>query len=152
MMYTYVSSTRFTSWYVFWEVWMKLKNLGETQREDVQSSAQIVTQGQNWTRHTRDANFTHWPLHVPESFTLKCRTGAVLKCKIIFQLKDPSTTRYEVPFVAMPSNRHTTSQDLLYDVEFQPDPFGFVVRRRSNGRVLWVCSTFFIQALLFIWG
>ncbi|KAK3520467.1 hypothetical protein QTP70_024085 [Hemibagrus guttatus] len=51
-------------------------------------------------------------------------------------LKDPSTTRYEVPFVAMPSNRHTNPQGLLYDVEFQPDPFGFVVRRRSNGRVL----------------
>uniref|UniRef100_A0A4W4EG98 Lysosomal alpha-glucosidase n=1 Tax=Electrophorus electricus TaxID=8005 RepID=A0A4W4EG98_ELEEL len=51
-------------------------------------------------------------------------------------LKDPSSTRYEVPFVAVSSGRATGMQSRLYDVEFQPDPFGFIVRRRSNGRVL----------------
>ncbi|XP_017317133.1 lysosomal alpha-glucosidase [Ictalurus punctatus] len=51
-------------------------------------------------------------------------------------LKDPSSTRYEVPFVRVPSSRRTDMQDFLYDVDFQSDPFGFVVRRRSNGRVL----------------
>uniref|UniRef100_A0A3B1JC91 Lysosomal alpha-glucosidase n=1 Tax=Astyanax mexicanus TaxID=7994 RepID=A0A3B1JC91_ASTMX len=51
-------------------------------------------------------------------------------------LKDPSQDRYEVPFVAVPPTTPTDTQSFLYDVEFQPDPFGFVVRRASNGRVL----------------
>ncbi|XP_062874741.1 lysosomal alpha-glucosidase [Trichomycterus rosablanca] len=51
-------------------------------------------------------------------------------------LKDPLSARYEVPFVTVPPSRPADKQSLLYDVEFHPDPFGFVVRRRSNGRVL----------------
>uniref|UniRef100_A0A3B4D4X4 Lysosomal alpha-glucosidase n=1 Tax=Pygocentrus nattereri TaxID=42514 RepID=A0A3B4D4X4_PYGNA len=51
-------------------------------------------------------------------------------------LTDPFHARYEVPFAAVPPSAPTDTQALLYDVEFQPDPFGFVVRRRSNGRVL----------------
>ncbi|XP_076853360.1 lysosomal alpha-glucosidase isoform X2 [Brachyhypopomus gauderio] len=51
-------------------------------------------------------------------------------------LKDPSSARYEVPFVTVSSGTPTSTPSRLYDVEFQPDPFGFIVRRRSNGRVL----------------
>ncbi|KAI5097402.1 lysosomal alpha-glucosidase isoform X1, partial [Silurus meridionalis] len=51
-------------------------------------------------------------------------------------LKDPSSARYEVPYVKVPSSKRTNTEGFLYDVDFQSDPFGFVVRRRSNGQVL----------------
>uniref|UniRef100_A0A671MMY0 Lysosomal alpha-glucosidase n=1 Tax=Sinocyclocheilus anshuiensis TaxID=1608454 RepID=A0A671MMY0_9TELE len=51
-------------------------------------------------------------------------------------LKDPASPRYEVPFVTSQSRGHKDIQNPLYDVNFQPDPFGFIVRRKSNGRVL----------------
>ncbi|XP_016431268.1 lysosomal alpha-glucosidase isoform X2 [Sinocyclocheilus rhinocerous] len=51
-------------------------------------------------------------------------------------LKDPASPRYEVPFVTSQSRGHKDIQNPLYDVDFQPDPFGFIVRRKSNGRVL----------------
>ncbi|XP_057201681.1 lysosomal alpha-glucosidase isoform X2 [Triplophysa rosa] len=51
-------------------------------------------------------------------------------------LKDPSSPRYEVPFVTSCPRGHGDTQIPLYDVEFQPDPFAIIVRRKSNGRVL----------------
>ncbi|XP_029996418.1 lysosomal alpha-glucosidase [Sphaeramia orbicularis] len=54
-------------------------------------------------------------------------------------VKDPSYPRYEVQLLGEPhSGAHgkTDSQDTLYSTEFHPDPFGFMVRRKSNGRVI----------------
>ncbi|KAM6966271.1 lysosomal alpha-glucosidase [Tautogolabrus adspersus] len=51
-------------------------------------------------------------------------------------LKDPSSQRYEVQLpVDVPPNR-SDAQDALYTAEYQSEPFGFVVRRKSNGRVI----------------
>lgn len=54
-------------------------------------------------------------------------------------VKDPSYPRYEVQLPGDPRSgapRKTDSQDTLYSTEFHPDPFGFIVRRKSNGRVI----------------
>ncbi|KAM4597980.1 lysosomal alpha-glucosidase isoform 2-T2 [Polymixia lowei] len=51
-------------------------------------------------------------------------------------LKDPSSRRYEVPLPTGKSRRNGGTQDHLYEVDFHPDPFGFIVRRKSNGRVI----------------
>ncbi|XP_034046312.1 lysosomal alpha-glucosidase [Thalassophryne amazonica] len=50
--------------------------------------------------------------------------------------KDPSSQRYEVQLPAGHSHRNLDTQDPLYTTEFHPDPFGFIVRRKSNGRVI----------------
>ncbi|XP_074553589.1 lysosomal alpha-glucosidase [Halichoeres trimaculatus] len=51
-------------------------------------------------------------------------------------LKDPSSQRYEVKLPGDVPQNNTTTQDVLYITEFQSDPFGFIVRRKSNGRVI----------------
>ncbi|XP_037648431.1 lysosomal alpha-glucosidase isoform X1 [Sebastes umbrosus] len=52
-------------------------------------------------------------------------------------LKDPSSQRYEVKLPAgVPQSKADTQQDALYTTEYQSDPFGFIVRRKSNGRVI----------------
>lgn len=54
-------------------------------------------------------------------------------------VKDPAYSRYEVQLPGEPhSGAHgkADSQDTLYSTEFHPDPFGFIVRRKSNGRVI----------------
>uniref|UniRef100_A0A4W6DT06 Lysosomal alpha-glucosidase n=1 Tax=Lates calcarifer TaxID=8187 RepID=A0A4W6DT06_LATCA len=49
---------------------------------------------------------------------------------------DPSSQRYEVKLPAgVPLSRAAT-HDALYTTEYQPDPFGFIVRRKSNGKVI----------------
>ncbi|CAJ1074960.1 lysosomal alpha-glucosidase [Xyrichtys novacula] len=51
-------------------------------------------------------------------------------------IKDPSSQRYEVKLPAdVPRNRSNT-QDALYTTEYQSEPFGFIVRRKSNGKVI----------------
>uniref|UniRef100_A0A8C4EJJ1 Lysosomal alpha-glucosidase n=1 Tax=Dicentrarchus labrax TaxID=13489 RepID=A0A8C4EJJ1_DICLA len=45
--------------------------------------------------------------------------------------------RYEVKLPAgVPQNKADPTQDVLYTTEYQSDPFGFIVRRKSNGRVI----------------
>uniref|UniRef100_A0A8C4EDD1 Lysosomal alpha-glucosidase n=1 Tax=Dicentrarchus labrax TaxID=13489 RepID=A0A8C4EDD1_DICLA len=52
-------------------------------------------------------------------------------------LKDSSSQRYEVKLPAgVPQNKADPTQDVLYTTEYQSDPFGFIVRRKSNGRVI----------------
>ncbi|XP_048847390.1 lysosomal alpha-glucosidase [Brienomyrus brachyistius] len=51
-------------------------------------------------------------------------------------LKDPASPRYEVPLSYTHSARSSQSRDPLYLTEFLTNPFGFIVRRKSNGRVL----------------
>uniref|UniRef100_A0A674P8U8 Lysosomal alpha-glucosidase n=1 Tax=Takifugu rubripes TaxID=31033 RepID=A0A674P8U8_TAKRU len=51
-------------------------------------------------------------------------------------MKDPSSPRYEVELPAVVVREETDAEDLLYTTEYQPDPFGFIVRRKTNGRVI----------------
>ncbi|XP_073350989.1 lysosomal alpha-glucosidase [Pagrus major] len=51
-------------------------------------------------------------------------------------LKDPSSQRYEVKLPGGVPQSKADSQDALYTTEYQSDPFGFIVRRKSNGRVI----------------
>ncbi|XP_041673512.1 lysosomal alpha-glucosidase isoform X1 [Cheilinus undulatus] len=51
-------------------------------------------------------------------------------------LKDPSSQRYEVKLPGDAPQSKSDTQDALYTTEYQPDPFGFIVRRKSNGRVI----------------
>uniref|UniRef100_A0A674PD53 Lysosomal alpha-glucosidase n=1 Tax=Takifugu rubripes TaxID=31033 RepID=A0A674PD53_TAKRU len=54
----------------------------------------------------------------------------------LLQMKDPSSPRYEVELPAVVVREETDAEDLLYTTEYQPDPFGFIVRRKTNGRVI----------------
>ncbi|GAA6228663.1 lysosomal alpha-glucosidase-like [Lates japonicus] len=51
-------------------------------------------------------------------------------------LKDPSSQRYEVELPAGVPLSRVDTHDALYTTEYQPDPFGFIVRRKSNGKVI----------------
>ncbi|XP_022608272.1 lysosomal alpha-glucosidase [Seriola dumerili] len=51
-------------------------------------------------------------------------------------LKDPSSQRYEVKLPAGVPQSRADSYDALYTTEYQSDPFGFIVRRKSNGNVI----------------
>ncbi|KAI9514722.1 hypothetical protein NQZ68_030911 [Dissostichus eleginoides] len=50
--------------------------------------------------------------------------------------KDPSSQRYEVKLPAGVPQSPADTQDALYTTEYQAEPFGFIVRRKSNGRVI----------------
>lgn len=50
------------------------------------------------------------------------------------QIKDPASRRYEVP-LETPRVR-SRAPSTLYNVEFSEEPFGVVVRRQLDGRVL----------------
>ncbi|KAG7470358.1 lysosomal alpha-glucosidase [Solea senegalensis] len=51
-------------------------------------------------------------------------------------LKDPSSQRYEVKLPADDPKSRADNSDVLYTTEYQSDPFGFIVRRKSNGRTI----------------
>ncbi|XP_063072714.1 lysosomal alpha-glucosidase [Engraulis encrasicolus] len=75
------------------------------------------------------------PSHLPRDLSvlsLEVETGAHLH----ITLKDPFFPRYEVPLSPQLSEGSSGTKDRWLDIKFQKDPFGFVVRRSSNGRVL----------------
>ncbi|XP_043091754.1 LOW QUALITY PROTEIN: lysosomal alpha-glucosidase [Puntigrus tetrazona] len=77
------------------------------------------------------------PSYVPRDIpTLQLDVMPETLGRLHLTLKDPASPRYEVPFVTSQSRGHKDVQNPLYDVDFQLDPFGFIVRRKSNGRVL----------------
>uniref|UniRef100_A0AAQ5YWA8 Lysosomal alpha-glucosidase n=1 Tax=Amphiprion ocellaris TaxID=80972 RepID=A0AAQ5YWA8_AMPOC len=51
-------------------------------------------------------------------------------------LKDASSQRYEVHLPGGIPESSADNQSVFYAAEYQSDPFGFIVRRRSNGRVI----------------
>lgn len=59
------------------------------------------------------------------------------------KLKDPSSQRYEVHLPGGVPQSKANTQSVLYTTEYQSDPFGFMVRRKSNGRVMWVVHFIF---------
>ncbi|XP_042525958.1 lysosomal alpha-glucosidase [Dipodomys spectabilis] len=54
--------------------------------------------------------------------------------RLRLMIKDPSSKRYEVPLET--PHVHSRAPSPLYSVEFWEEPFGVVVRRKSDGRVL----------------
>uniref|UniRef100_A0A8C5WMN8 Lysosomal alpha-glucosidase n=1 Tax=Leptobrachium leishanense TaxID=445787 RepID=A0A8C5WMN8_9ANUR len=54
--------------------------------------------------------------------------------RLRFTIKDPVNVRYEVPLRTPKVSEGASST--LYDVQFNKDPFGMIVRRKSSGRVL----------------
>ncbi|XP_029014912.1 lysosomal alpha-glucosidase [Betta splendens] len=48
--------------------------------------------------------------------------------------RDPSSPRYEVKLPAGFSQQSAHTHESLYSLEYQSDPFGFIVRRNSSGR------------------
>lgn len=59
-----------------------------------------------------------------------------------WQIYDYANPRYEVPVpLNLPSSPSSTSQDRLYEVSVQTQPFGIQVRRKSTGTVMWATAT-----------
>ncbi|XP_066093234.1 lysosomal alpha-glucosidase isoform X1 [Saccopteryx bilineata] len=54
--------------------------------------------------------------------------------RLHFTIKDPASRRYEVPLET--PRVHSQAPSTLYSVEFSDEPFGVVVRRKLDGRVL----------------
>uniref|UniRef100_A0A3P8WJY7 Lysosomal alpha-glucosidase n=1 Tax=Cynoglossus semilaevis TaxID=244447 RepID=A0A3P8WJY7_CYNSE len=76
------------------------------------------------------------PFYLPRDIStlrleIEERTAGVLH----LTLKDPSVQRYEVE---LPDDvtQSRDKKDVLYITEFKSDPFGFIVRRKSNGNVI----------------
>ncbi|KAG9343865.1 hypothetical protein JZ751_013249 [Albula glossodonta] len=77
------------------------------------------------------------PSYLPRDIsTLQLEVMAETEGRLHLTLKDPASARYEVPLSVTRSRTNPSAPDALYSVEFHPDPFGFIVRRRSNSRVL----------------
>uniref|UniRef100_A0A8C6PL15 Lysosomal alpha-glucosidase n=1 Tax=Nothobranchius furzeri TaxID=105023 RepID=A0A8C6PL15_NOTFU len=51
-------------------------------------------------------------------------------------ITDPSTQRYEVPLLDGIRHTKASSQNVLYTTEYQSDPFGFIVSRKSSGTII----------------
>uniref|UniRef100_A0A8D0D4M4 Lysosomal alpha-glucosidase n=1 Tax=Sander lucioperca TaxID=283035 RepID=A0A8D0D4M4_SANLU len=77
------------------------------------------------------------PSHLPRDIsTLQLEVIEETAGCLHLTLKDPSSQRYEVKLPAGVPQSKTDTQDALYTTEYQSDPFGFIVRRKSNGRVI----------------
>ncbi|XP_029913099.1 lysosomal alpha-glucosidase isoform X2 [Myripristis murdjan] len=77
------------------------------------------------------------PSYLPRDITtLRLEVMEETAGRLHLTLKDPSSQRYEVKLPVGKPRSNGNTQDPLYAIEFQPDPFGFIVRRQSNGRVI----------------
>ncbi|XP_019633179.1 PREDICTED: lysosomal alpha-glucosidase-like isoform X3 [Branchiostoma belcheri] len=94
--------------------------LGEVQPTPLGASAVLRRNGSS--PYPRDANQL--------SMVLRMETDG----RLHLVLNDTASRRYEVP-IATPAAT-TKAAAPLYDVEYSHNPFGIVVKRRSNGRVL----------------
>uniref|UniRef100_A0A9L0SKB0 Lysosomal alpha-glucosidase n=1 Tax=Equus caballus TaxID=9796 RepID=A0A9L0SKB0_HORSE len=75
------------------------------------------------------------PTFVPKDIlTLRLDVLVETESRLHFTIKDPANRRYEVPLETPRVRSRATST--LYSVEFSEEPFGVVVRRKLNGRVL----------------
>lgn len=66
---------------------------------------------------------------------INCKGPTVVLCKSV-QLTDPKTRRFEVPHEHVKPFTGSAASGLKYKVELKQNPFGLVVTRASNGRVL----------------
>ncbi|XP_037332259.2 lysosomal alpha-glucosidase isoform X1 [Pungitius pungitius] len=77
------------------------------------------------------------PSHLPRDIpSLHLEVSEETAACFRLTLKDPSSRRYEVKLPAGVPSRKTAEKDVLYSTEYQSDPFGFIMRRKSNGRVI----------------
>lgn len=66
--------------------------------------------------------------------TLRLDVQMETESRLHFTIKDPANKRYEVPLEV--PRVHSRALSPLYSVEFSEEPFGLVVRRKLDGRVL----------------
>ncbi|XP_003786123.1 lysosomal alpha-glucosidase [Otolemur garnettii] len=66
--------------------------------------------------------------------TLRLDVRMETESRLHFTIKDPAKRRYEVP-LATP-RVHSQVPSRIYSIEFSEEPFGIVVRRKLDGRVL----------------
>nr|XP_027811305.1 lysosomal alpha-glucosidase [Marmota flaviventris] len=66
--------------------------------------------------------------------TLRLDVLMETESRLHFTIKDPANKRYEVPLQV--PRVHSRALSPLYSVEFSEEPFGLVVRRKLDGRVL----------------
>ncbi|XP_028912852.1 lysosomal alpha-glucosidase isoform X1 [Ornithorhynchus anatinus] len=66
--------------------------------------------------------------------TLQLKVVLENQARLHFTIKDPANQRYEVPLETPKVSGRAPST--LYDVDFSCDPFGLIVRRKSNDLVL----------------
>ncbi|KAM6957048.1 lysosomal alpha-glucosidase [Aplochiton taeniatus] len=77
------------------------------------------------------------PSYLPkEILTLRLEVMEETESRLHLTLKDPLSQRYEVPLPTDQSKSRAVTQDPFYTTEFQPEPFGFIIRRTSSGRVI----------------
>ncbi|KAM7386830.1 hypothetical protein PAMA_009453 [Pampus argenteus] len=77
------------------------------------------------------------PSYLPKDIpTLRLEVTEETATCLHLTLKDPSSQRYEVQLPASVPQNKSDTQDVLYTTEYQSDPFGFIVQRKSNGRVI----------------
>ncbi|KAJ8251633.1 hypothetical protein GJAV_G00223460 [Gymnothorax javanicus] len=77
------------------------------------------------------------PSYLPRDIsTLRLEVMEESDDRLHLTLKDPAHPRYEVPLFGARTLKNPKSQATLYSIEFNPDPFGFIIRRKSTGRVL----------------
>ncbi|XP_056143796.1 lysosomal alpha-glucosidase [Lampris incognitus] len=77
------------------------------------------------------------PSYLPKDIpTLRLEVMKETAGRLHLTVKDPSSRRYEVPLPSGRPGGSVKTQDTLYAIEFNTDPFGFIVRRKSNGRVI----------------
>ncbi|NXH29482.1 MGA protein, partial [Myiagra hebetior] len=70
--------------------------------------------------------------------TLRLEVKYHLNNMLQFKIYDYQNPRYEVPVpLNLPSSPTSTSQDRLYEVALQIQPFGIQIRRKSTGTVIW---------------
>lgn len=66
---------------------------------------------------------------------LTCKWPTSVLCECV-QITDPKAQRFEVPHEHVKPFQGSQASDTSYEVELKQNPFGLVVKRKSNGRVL----------------
>ncbi|KAM6905326.1 lysosomal alpha-glucosidase [Xenentodon cancila] len=90
------------------------------------------------TVHGKTATLTRAiPSYLPKDIpTLKLGVVEESAGCLHLTVKDPFSERYEVHLPGGVPQSKVDTQDVLYTTEYQSDPFGFIVRRKSNRRVI----------------
>ncbi|XP_043925565.1 lysosomal alpha-glucosidase [Protopterus annectens] len=84
--------------------------------------------------HTALLNRSSSSFYPKDIMTVQLEVMYETEGRLHFTLKDPGNKRYEVPIKVPKVSSQPVSK--LYEVKFSSDPFGIIVLRKSNGRVL----------------
>ncbi|KAM7067900.1 lysosomal alpha-glucosidase isoform 1-T2 [Molossus nigricans] len=91
----------------------------------------LTTTDTGYTASLTRAAPTFFPKDI---MTLRLDVLVETESRLHFTIKDPANRRYEVPLET--PRVHSRAPSTLYSVNFSQDPFGVVVRRKLDGRVL----------------